>query len=134
MATKSKITKAKDATIVAKEKTHELPKQIDVHYIKTDGYRTYYFDGVFGGLTPNGKLYIELFLQRQPTPQIIQHQIEATGKLGKELKRIGKTGMVREIEAGLMIDIETAKILKDWLEEKIRKHDEQIVKGDTNAK
>ncbi len=97
----------------------KLPEQMDVHYLKTNSYRTYYMDGIFGGVTPNAKLYVELFLQRSPTPQIIQYSVEKNGNLGKELKRIGKEGLIREIEAGLVMDIQTAKVFRDWLDNKI---------------
>jgi len=98
----------------------KLPEQMDVHYLKTSSYRTYYMDGIFGGVTPNAKLYVELFLQRSPTPQTIQYSVEKDGNLGKELRRVGKEGLIREIEAGLVMDIQTAKVFRGWLDDKIK--------------
>ena len=42
--------------------------------------------------------------------------------LGAEVpnSREGKKGIVREIESGLVMDIETAKVLKNWLDQKIK--------------
>lgn len=82
-------------------------------------------DGMFGGLTPSGKVYAELFLQRSVTPQSIKYKIE-DGVIKEELKRTGKEGVVREIEAGIIMDIETAKIFKDWLETKISEYDQLL--------
>lgn len=101
------------------KKTVILPKTIDIHYLKTNNYRTYHIDGIFGGLTGYNKLYIELFIERGATPQITQHEITPEGMIGKEINRAGKKGIIREIEAGLIMDISTAKIIRDWLDEKI---------------
>jgi hypothetical protein len=101
------------------EEKESLPKVIDVHYLKTSGYRSYHVDGVIGGPTANGKLYIELFLERGVTPQIIQHKVTPEGALGEKINEIGKKGIIREIESGLIMDIVVAKSLRDWLNEKI---------------
>ena len=97
----------------------QLPKSIPVHYIKTNNYRSYHADGVFGGLTPNKKVYMEFFLQRQVTPKIIEYSV-TKGELGAEVKREGKEGFVREIEAGIIMDIDVARVLRDWLDDKIK--------------
>ncbi len=104
-----------------------LPKTVKVHYLKTSSYRTYYVDGVFGGLTPNGKIYMELFLQRLVTPQTIEYKVEEAG-LGKEIGRIGKEGLIREIEAGLIMDIESAKVFRNWIDDKVKQIEQQLSK------
>jgi len=119
----------KDSEIKNKvSKAKAIPKQLDIHYVKTSNYRTFYIDGLFGGLTPNGKIYMETFLQRQPTPQLIQHAINEDGTLGKELKRIGKEGFIREIEAGMVFDLQTAKIMIEWLQSQVKEFEEQHAK------
>ena len=103
-----------------KPKLKETPDTVDVHYIKTSSYRTYYADGVFGGLTPTGKLYMEFFIHRPVTPQVIKYKVTPEGFISEEeTERVGKTGIVRQIEAGLEMDIETAKVLRVWLDNKI---------------
>ncbi len=106
------------------EEKKSLPEIIDIHYLKTNSYRSYHVDGIFGGPTAHGKLYIELFLERSATPQIIQHKVTPEGKLGDEVNRIGKQGIIREIEAGLIMDIKMAKVFSDWLNEKIKVYEE----------
>jgi hypothetical protein len=99
---------------------------VEIHYIKTHSYRTYFADGVFGGLTPTGKLYMEFFLHRAVTPQVIKYKITPEGAISKEeAERIGKTGIVRQIEAGIEMDIETAKVLREWLDNKISESGEK---------
>lgn len=102
------------------KKVTVLPASIDVNYLKTNNYRTYHVDGIFGGPTVHGKLYVELFLERAVTPRIIKHKVTPKGKLGEEVSRIGKEGIIREIEAGLIMDLGTAKVFRNWLDEKIK--------------
>jgi len=95
---------------MAKSKT-KLSKDIQIHYIKTPSYRTYHVDGAYGGLTPNGNIYCEFFVERSITPQSITYGIDERGRLGKPKKRTGKQGFVREIECGISINIRTALAL-----------------------
>lgn len=113
--------------VAASGRKVSLPKTVKVNYLKTSSYRTYYIDGIFGGLTPNGKIYMELFIQRLVTPQLIEYEVKEDG-LGKEIERIGKEGIIREIEAGLIMDIEAAKVLRNWIDGKIKKFEEQLPK------
>lgn len=115
---------------VKQKKKKELMKQIDVHYLKTSNYRTYHVDGMFGGVTPSGKIYVELFTHRAVTPQIIRYSITAEGMLGEEIEREGKEGIVREIETGIVMDIDVAKVFRTWLDEKIKNFEEMTIKGE----
>lgn len=109
----------KDKKKSIKNKKEQIQKKIDIHYLKTKNYRTFHVDGAFGGITPNGKIYTELYIQRYPTPKIVTHEIKNNLVVGDEIKREGKEGIVREIEAGMIMDVEVAKVLRDWLTKKI---------------
>ena len=103
--------------------------EVDFHYLKMPGYRTYHVDGFFGGLTPRGTLYMELFVERAVTPQLVRHKIADDGTLGEEVKREGKSGVVREVECGIALDINAAKSCRDWLDDKIKEHEKLIKEG-----
>lgn len=92
---------------------------IDFHYLKMSSYRTYHVDGFFGGLTPPGFIYIDLFLERLPTPTMVKQKVNETGELGEEIIREGKLGVIREIECGLVMNITAAKALRGWLDQRI---------------
>ncbi|MCG2713074.1 MAG: hypothetical protein L6416_12240 [Candidatus Omnitrophica bacterium] len=94
-------------------------REIDIHYLKMSAYRTYHVDGIFGGITPRGKIYCELFIERNVTPQKITHEVLPDNRVGKETGRDGKQGIVREVECGIILDLDTAISLKDWLDNKI---------------
>ena len=96
---------------------------IDFHYIKSGVFRTIHVDGAFGGLSPRAShITMTLFNERWPVPTQITHKIDENGSLGEELKerRATRKGVVRELEANLVFDIDTAKQLAQWLLEKIQ--------------
>ena len=114
---------------MAKPKTQKKQNnEVTIHYLKTASYRTYHVDGVYGGITPKGGLYCELFIDRNVTPQTVTHEVTEEGHLGTEKQRSGKKGLIREIECGLVLDINTAIALKNWLEGKIKEHDRLFIK------
>lgn len=118
MAKKKKAAKKKATPKrVAKAK---LPSKIDINYIKTSDYRTFHVDGVFGGITPSGKMNLILFTQRGVIPQKVTREISEEGFLGGRVAKEGKTGIVREIEAGLVMDLDIAKSLRDWIDDKLK--------------
>lgn len=96
------------------------PNKIAFNYIKTPNYRTYHVDGVYGGTTPSGKVFAELFVERRATPQVVSNEINKDGTLGKEITKEGKEGIVRQIEASLLMDIDTARSFAGWLIEKVQ--------------
>jgi len=122
---------------MTKKETGKTQSKVKINYKKTDSYRSYLVDGIFGGLTPSGKLYVELFTERQVTPQSIEYLVAEDGKLGQEIKREGKEGLVRQIEAGLVMDVDMAEVLIGWLREKLELHKvnaQQIAKVQALAK
>lgn len=100
--------------------------EIALHYLKTPDYRSFHVDGVFGGPTPRGNIYMEFFLERAVTPQTVVHKVTKAGRLGKELGREGKIGIIREVEAGAVMDLKTAELMRDWLDSKIKTLKKQI--------
>ncbi len=103
----------------------KLPSEMDVHYIKTNSYRTFHVDGIYGGITPNGKIYAELFIQRSATPKLVKHKVTDSG-LGDVISKEGKSGMIREIEAGIIMDMDVAITFRDWLNTKVEQFDKAI--------
>jgi hypothetical protein len=113
---------------VSKEPQDEA-KTIPMHFLKTSGYRTFYIDGAFGGITPHGTLYAEFFLERLATPTKVVYKAQ-NGEDGHvsltelEGSREGKEGIIREIECGIVMNIDTARILSEWLLARIGEHND----------
>ncbi len=96
--------------------------EITVNYKKSDSYRSYHADGFFGGLTPRGYLYMEPFIDRRVTPKTMVHKI-IDGSIDSGTVKESLEGTIREIECGIIMDFETARTLRDWLEGKIKEYD-----------
>ncbi|AQQ70701.1 hypothetical protein SMSP2_01059 [Limihaloglobus sulfuriphilus] len=98
---------------------NEKPKSLKFQYLKADTYVTYHVDGVFGGITPKGMVHMDVFTEKFPTPSCVSHELTGEGKLGKEIDRVVRDGVIRELQAGMVMDLMTARQLRDWLSAKI---------------
>lgn len=102
----------------------QLPTKIQFFYLKNALFRTLHVDGVVGGLTPRGLIHLAVYSERPAIPQIITQGITAEGRLGEELSREGKEGIVREIDADLLMSKATAVELRNWLSDRILELDQ----------
>ena len=96
-------------------------KQIRFHYIKSNSYRVVHVDGAHGGVTPQGAIFASVYSERLPIPESIVHRITDDGRLGDEItsERRTKDGVVREVEVGLEMNLQTAERLHEWLAKRI---------------
>jgi hypothetical protein len=94
-------------------------KTVEIHYIKNSNFRVVHADGAWGGLTPHLDVFVTFYSERPPIPQIVTVEVTPEGKIGDEVSRQGKSGIVREAEIGVVLDEATAKSLVDWLNEKL---------------
>jgi hypothetical protein len=97
----------------------KIPDKIELHYLKSTHYRVVHADGVYGGVTPRGLIHVNFFSERHPIPQKVTHRVTPDSKLGDEIEREGRSGLIREVEVGAVIDVEVAKSFVQWLQEKI---------------
>jgi hypothetical protein len=95
--------------------------KVKFHYLKANDFRVVHMDGVFGGLSPTGDIFMSIFSQRPPIPQVTVQPLGEKGELGEELlsERVVKDGVVREIEVGIAVRPEIAETLIKWLQEKV---------------
>ena len=100
-------------------KKSEDTTEFDVHYVKSNDFKTCLSTGAIGGVTPNGLIDINFFVDRNPIPKKITYKIE-NGKLGSDIETEGKEGSIREVTTGIIMDLNTAKSLINWLDEKIK--------------
>jgi hypothetical protein len=99
----------------------ESPKkeQLTFHYIKSNFFRVIHADGVWGGVTPRLDVHMALFSERSPIPAKITHAVTPLQKLGEEIQREVRDGIVREVEAEVIMDVGVARSLVKWLQERI---------------
>jgi len=102
-----------------KEETQSPGAKIEFHYIKSNHFRVLHVTGAFGGITPQLDIHMNVFGDRPPIPKIITHEITLDSTLGKETGRTSISGIVREVEADIVMDLNVAKSLITWLTDKV---------------
>lgn len=92
-------------------------RTIRFHYIKAAQFRDIHIDGVHGGPTPKGLIQMSVFCERFPIPRETVHGLGPDGTLGPERRdeRVAKEGIVRSVEASLIMDLSVAQSLHKWL-------------------
>lgn len=95
--------------------------RLQVHYVKSPMFRTIHADGIFGGVTSHLNIQMSFWNERTPIPQMIELELDENSIIGQEIPdaRIAKQGLVREIDANVVIDLDTAIAFRDWLDTKI---------------
>lgn len=98
-------------------------QELKFKYIFDDSYNPVYVNGAHGGVTPRGELVVNFYLERQPLPNAISHELTASGSIGREstvepadLQR----SFVRFISSGVVLSHQTAKEIHFWLGEKLK--------------
>lgn len=102
--------------------------KIEFNLHKAPYHRTFHVDGIYGGLTPDGKLSIDFFNQNFPLPTATIHEMVDLYTVGKEIGRKGDKPRVIErlIETRVMMDISVAKTFRTWIDGKIKEYDKIV--------
>ncbi len=100
----------------------EKPKSIKFNYIKSPMFRVVHVDGIVGGPSPQGNIRFALYSERFAIPQQTEQALNPDGSLGPEIPegRVGREGIVRELEVDAVLNVEVARGLRDWLSEQIK--------------
>ena len=113
----------------------KAPTELKFCFIKSQQYRNVPVNGVFGGITPHHQIHMNLFTEHNAMPTAVYNRVEGhEGNgvfLGPEIleKREGDSAVVRELEVGLIFNMETAVAMRTWLDDKIRQFEaERAVK------
>jgi hypothetical protein len=103
-------------------------KEIKYKYKYAEDYNPKYIHGVFGGVSPRGEIVMHFFMERVAVPKEQVFPI-VNDQLGHELmeKRLPKDlneSAIRFIQNGVILDIETAEALVEWLQSHINQRRE----------
>lgn len=96
---------------------------VDIHYQKTADFREVACDGALGGPTPQGKVWLAFYSERFPLPRIVRQDLvadEETGEFNVDHSKPAtiveaKRGIIRNVEFGVYMSVETASQLHEWL-------------------
>jgi hypothetical protein len=112
-------------TSISKEST-DMPSnkpEMNFKYIFTYDYSPVYVNGAHGGISPRGELVMNFYLERQPLPNSIAHEITPAGTIGPETavepEDLGRS-LVRQVTNGVVVNYQTARELHYWLGEKLK--------------
>lgn len=94
-------------------------------YIKSNYFRVVHADGVWGDVTPNSSIHIAFWNERFPIPKRVTYEIGADGTIS-DSKTSTRRGIVREVEVGVILDVETAKILVSWLQDRVEEIESEL--------
>lgn len=105
--------------------------EIKFNFVKSAQYTEVPVHGAIGGVSPRGDtIYMAVYAERGPLPNIVVHSLDDEGHLGDELreKRLTKDGIVRTVHFGMHLSIDHASTLRDWLTRKIEER--ELIFGD----
>src|SRR5437773_458689 len=111
-----------------------LPSSVKFHYIKSNLFRVIHSAGAVGGVTPDRDIFVTLFNQRAALPKVIEVAISPDGRLGNEMNREGKEGIVREMEIGIVMNARAAEDLAQFLTDQVRALKESIPETQNESK
>jgi hypothetical protein len=116
--------------------TDEKPNTLKFHYIKSTLFRVVHVDGLYGGPTPKGDIQLTFYNERVAIPQQTAQVLNADGTLGPEVAegRIGREGIVRELEVSAILDVETARGLRDWLTDQLKAVEQLVAQAKAASK
>ncbi|MDX8452821.1 hypothetical protein RFM98_08640 [Mesorhizobium sp. VK9D] len=94
------------------------PVRIEAYYHKSNFFRVIHADGVFGGVTPRAAIHCGFFSERSAIPLRTAFEV-INGQPGQEEIIESKPGIVREMEADVVMDLNSALAFHIWMAEKL---------------
>lgn len=100
-----------------------MANEMTFKYIFQYDYSPVYVNGAHGGVSPRGELVMNFYLERQPLPNALSHEITPAGTIGAETSvdpsDLGRS-LVRQVINGVVVNYQTARELHYWLGEKVK--------------
>lgn len=95
-----------------------FPASVKFDFVKSSLFRTIHVDGAVGGITPQMGVYMSLFNERQPLPRQTTYVVQGNGQIGDEILELrdSRDAVVREMEVGIVMSLETAEAVLNWLQ------------------
>ena len=93
-------------------------KSLNIRYRNNPAYRSVHATGAYGGTLPNGEICLGIFSERTHFPESAIVEVDEQTKQGKETVQVEK-GIVREMEVGIIMNLDVAKAIRVWLDDKI---------------
>jgi hypothetical protein len=98
----------------------EEPQKIKVFYQNSANHQTLFVGGAWAGIAPNGLIQLGLFNDLRPMPEMVTHGV-VNDEMGPELEKLEKRGVIREVEATLLIPLPIAISILQLVQQTIDK-------------
>lgn len=104
-----------------------MANRIKFHYQDSKQLRIIKVDGAWGGMTVRSELQMSVYTETMASPTLQEFELKEGGTLGKEISLSMKhTGVVREVEATLLMTPDIAKSIAMWLLNKIEHYEASV--------
>lgn len=103
--------------------SEQSPQFVDFHVQQSTDFKTNLATGCYASLTPNGLINLSFYIDRLPIPDLVTYTVE-NNKLGPEKSSSIRKGFIRELQQGIILDVQTAKNLLSGLQQIIRMQEE----------
>jgi hypothetical protein len=100
---------------------------ISFDYLKSQLFRVIHADGAIGGITPSGYIHCSFYSERQAIPKHQTFVLNKEGALGQPIaeKTVVRNAIVRELDVDVIMNIDVARALADWLMQQVTSHEEK---------
>jgi hypothetical protein len=111
-----------------------LPKTVRFIYTKSDDHKVIYANGIHGGITLQGEVTFDLFLEQRLATKAEIHSIKEDGTLGPRTKtepeieppEQGQAIVIREKMIGVVLCRDAAENIANWILSKVKQIDDNI--------
>ncbi|MCD6117926.1 hypothetical protein J7K93_12995 [bacterium] len=94
-------------------------KKMKVKFHIPDNHKLHFTTSVWGGINAKGMLEIHFLHDRPPLPKSSIDTIDNSGHLLRSQINTKEYNIVRSVQTGVVMDVDSAKNLMKWLNEKI---------------
>lgn len=93
-------------------------RTINFHYVFPEDYNPVYCTGAYGGISPQGDIIANFYLERMPIPKSLTHELNDDGSLGEIVQTSPddlSQKVIRYVSAGVVLNESNARSICDWL-------------------
>ena len=97
-------------------------REINFHYVFSDDYNPVYCTGAYGGISPQGDIVANFYLERMPIPKSLTYALDDNGSLGDVVSTEPedlKQKVVRYVSTGVVLNEANARSICDWLKQQL---------------
>ena len=96
--------------------------QITFKYKFPETYNPVYINGAHGGINVQGEIIANFYMERTPLPNKVTNNLNTDGSLSDVVSILPEDtshSYVRYVQTGVVMNLVTAKQLRDWLNKQI---------------